>query len=239
MPDTYVLVPGAWHGGWAWRPVAQRLHAAGHRVVTLTLPGLTDGNDPRGLRLTDAVDHVVGELERRDLTDVILVGHDWGGYPITGAAHRAPDRIRKLVYSSAFVPEDGRSVLDEIPREYAATAVQLAEASGTEAVMLPFEPWRQMFIQDADEPVQRLVHTLLVPQPYGYFTDGLDIPPVRDLGLPTAYIVSTENIALPPGELGWTPRFPARLGVAPLTVPGGHEACVTRPAELAEALLKA
>jgi pimeloyl-ACP methyl ester carboxylesterase len=238
MPETFVLVPGAWQGGWVWRPVAQRLRAAGHRAVTLTLPGLTDGADPSRLRLSDAVDHVVAELRRLDLTRVTLVGHSWGGYPITGAAHQVPDRLRKLVYWSAVVPEDGRSLLDEVPENYRATFTQLAEASGTHSVSMPFEPWQQVFIQDAEEPVQRLVHSLLVPQPFGYFTDGLDVPPVRTLGLPVNYIYSTEDIALPP-ELGWNPRFPDRLGVTALETPGSHEACFTRPAELADALLKA
>ena len=239
MPETFVLVPGAWHGGWAWRPVAQRLRAAGHRAVALTLPGLTDGDDPSGLRLSDAVDHVVAELRRLELTDVTLVGHSWGGYPITGAAHRVPERIGKLVYWSAFVPEDGRSLLDEVPEDYRAMFTQLAEASGNNSVSMPFEPWQQGFIQDAEEPVQRLVHSLLVPHPYRYFADGLDVPPVRTLGLPVNYVYSTEDIALPPGEYGWNPRHPGRLGLTALETPGSHEACFTRPAELTEALLKA
>lgn len=115
----------------------------------------------------------------------------------------------------------------------------LAEASGNNSVMLPFEAWRQGFIQDGTEPVQRLLHALLVPQPMGYLTDGLDVGSVSSLGLATSYILSVDDIALPPGELGWAPRFPNRLGVTPIEVPGGHESCFTRPAELAEALLKA
>ncbi|MDT7568584.1 MAG: hypothetical protein QOG76_7208, partial [Pseudonocardiales bacterium] len=77
MPETFVLIPGAWHGGWAWRPVAQRLRASGHRAISLTMPGLTDGDDPRDLRLSDAVDYLVAEIRRRDLRDITLVGHSW------------------------------------------------------------------------------------------------------------------------------------------------------------------
>jgi pimeloyl-ACP methyl ester carboxylesterase len=239
MPETYVLVPGAWHGGWAWRPVAQRLRAAGHRVVSLTMPGLTDGDDPLGLRLADPVDYLVDRLERDDLRDVTLVGHSWGGYPITAAAHRVPRRIRKVVYWSAFVPEAGRPLLDEVPEHYRSLFVQLAEASGNNTVMLPLEVWQQVFIQDAVEPVQRLVHALLVPQPMSYFSDALDVEPVAARGLPTSYVFSVDDIALPTGELGWVPRFPNRLGVTPIEAPGSHESCFTRPAELADALLKA
>jgi len=239
MPETFVLIPGAWVGGWAWRPVAQRLRAAGHRAVALTLPGLTDGEDPRELRLHHAVDYVVGELRRRDLRSITLVAHSWGGFPVSGVAHQVPDRVRRLIYWNAFVPEGGRSVLEEIPPHHADVFTQLAEASGNNSITLPYEAWQQSFFQDAKEPVRRLVHSLLVPQPFGYFADGLDIPPVTSFGIPASYVYSTEDLALPPGKLGWNPRFPDRLGVTAIEVPGGHESCLTRPYELADALLKA
>jgi len=239
MTDTYVLITGAWHGGWAWRPVAQRLRAQGHRVLTPTLPGLHDGADPTAHSLHDVIDYVVDFVERADLREVSLLGHSWGGYVITGAASRLAPRLRRLVYWSAFVPADGRPLLEEIPEDHAGMFAQLAEASGNNSITLPFEVWQHGFIQDAKESVQRLLHSLLIPQPMGYFADGLDIPPMPSLGLPVSYVYSTEDIALPPGELAWTPRFPERLGVTALETPGSHESCFTRPVELADALLKA
>jgi pimeloyl-ACP methyl ester carboxylesterase len=239
MPETFVLITGAWHGGWAWRPVAQQLRAAGHRVLTPTLPGLADGDDPRRHSLADVVDFVVDLVERNDLTDVTLVGHSWGGYPITGAAHRLLPRLRKLVYWGAFVPVEGARLLDEVPPPYVELFTALAAASGDHSVSLPFEVWQTAFAQDAAEPIQRLIHDLLVPQPMQYFSE-----PVRPLdpqaaSLPVGYVLSTEDVALPPGEYGWAPRFPARLGVTPVETPGSHESCFTRPAELAQALLRA
>jgi pimeloyl-ACP methyl ester carboxylesterase len=239
MSETYVLIPGAWHAGWTWRPVAERLRAAGHRAIALTMPGLGDGEDPRGLRLSDAVDCVVAELEQRDLREVTLVGHSWGGFPLTGAAHRVPQRIRKLVYWSAFVPEDGRPLLEEIPEDLAANFVQLAEASDDNTIALPFEAWQNFFIQDAEEPVQRMLYQLMVPQPFAYMAEGLDVPPVASLGLPMGYVLATEDYAVPAGEFGWSPRFPQRLGTSAIETPGSHEACFTRPVELADAILKA
>src|SRR5690349_20341030 len=88
MSETFVLVTGAWHGGWAWRPVAQHLRAAGHVVLTPTLPGLADGDDPTKHSLADVADFAVDLVERHDLRDVTLVGHSWGGYPMSAAAHR-------------------------------------------------------------------------------------------------------------------------------------------------------
>lgn len=238
MSETFVLVTGAWHGGWAWRPVAERLRAAGHRVLTPTLPGLHDGDDPTRYRLSDTVDAVVDLIESHDLTDVTLVGHSWGGYVITGAAHRVSSRLRKLVYWSAFVPAAGRSLNDEVPPQYRELFAGQAAASGNNSVALPFEVWQGAFMNDADEPVQRLVHELLVPQPLQYFTETVEPIDPATLGVPVAYVLSTSDVALPPGEYGWD-RFPQRLGVTPVTVPGSHEGCFTRPDALAEALLKA
>lgn len=110
---TYVLIPGGWHGAWSWRPVANRLRAAGHRAITLTLPGMGDGDDPRGHKLRDAVDYIVDEVRRLELDNVILVAHSWGGYPATGAAHLLGDRVTKVVYYNAFVPVGVRSLVDE------------------------------------------------------------------------------------------------------------------------------
>ncbi|MFC4533608.1 alpha/beta fold hydrolase [Sphaerisporangium dianthi] len=232
-PRTYVLIPGAWHGGWAWRPVAERLRAAGHRAITLTLPGLGDGDDPTGLRLQDAVDHVVNEVERLDLTGVTLVAHSWGGYPMTGAAHRLAGRVAGLVYYSAFVPRPGVSLLGENPPENVALLRSLAEASPTRSIPMNLEFVRQLLMQGAAEDVQRLVTELLTPQPSGYWEDALDIPEVTALGIPARYVLSEEDHALPrPGT-----EFAARLGVEPVMVPGTHESLLTHPDEVAKALL--
>ncbi|MHA6779704.1 alpha/beta hydrolase [Pseudonocardia saturnea] len=239
MAETFVLISGAWHGGWAWRPVAQHLRAAGHTVHTPTLPGLADGDDPTALHLSDVVDFVVDHVESRDLTDVTLVGHSWGGYPITGAAPRLAARLKKLVYWSAFVPAEGRSLYDEVPPPYQELFGAVAAASGNNTVTLPYEVFAGGFIGDAPEPVQKLVHDLLVPQPMQYFTETVDPIDPATLGVPVSYVFSTGDVALPPGEFGWVPRFPERLGVTAIEAPGSHEALFTEPAGLAEALLKA
>jgi pimeloyl-ACP methyl ester carboxylesterase len=106
-------------------------------------------------------------------------------------------------------------------------------------VTLPYEIWEQGFIQDAEPDVRRLVYEMLVPQPMAYFTETLGTPDVREFGIPATYLISTEDLVFPPGEYGWVPRFPDRLGVEPIEVPGSHESMLTRPAELAEAILKA
>ncbi len=237
MAGTFVLITGAWHGGWAWRPVAEELRSTGHRVLTPTLPGLQDGADPTPYTLTDVVDSVVELVDGEDLRDVTLVGHSWGGYVIAGAAPRLAGRLRKLVFWSAFVPAEGRSLYDEVPPNYQALFDGQAQASGNNSVAMPFQVWQLAFMPDASEDVQRVVHSLLVPQPMQYFTETVAPLDLDTLGVPVAYLLGEDDVALPPGEYGWN-RFAERLGVAPVPTPGSHEACFTRPAELAEALLK-
>jgi pimeloyl-ACP methyl ester carboxylesterase len=238
MSETFVLINGAWHGGWAWRPVAEHLRSAGHRVLTPTLPGLHDGDDPTRHSLADVADAIVRLVDDEDLSDVTLVAHSWGGYPMTGAAPRLAGRLRKIVYWSAFVPAAGRSLFDEVPPPYQDLFSQLAEASGNNSVAMPLEVWQQAFMNDAGEDVQKTVHALMVPQPMQYFTETVEPLDPATLGVPVAYVLSTGDIALPPGEYGWA-RFAKRLGVTPVDAPGSHEACFTEPAGLAEALLKA
>jgi pimeloyl-ACP methyl ester carboxylesterase len=240
MPETFVLITGACHGGWSWRPVAEQLRAAGHQVLTPTLPGLADGDDPRRHSLEDVADYIVALVERHDLADVTMVAHSWGGYPMTGAAHRLAPRLRKLVYWSAFVPAEGVPLMGEVPPHYAEMFTQVAAASGNNSVLFPYEVFTAAFMQDAEEGLQRLVHGLLTPQPMQYFTETVKPIDPAALGVPASYVVGAEDISLPPGEYGWTPRFPERLGDVPvIEAPGSHEAQFTRPAELAAALVKA
>jgi pimeloyl-ACP methyl ester carboxylesterase len=120
---TFVIVHGAWGGGWAWsRRVAPPLRAAGHDVLTPTLTGLGERTHlaSPAVDLETHVQDVVNVLEYEDLRDVILVGHSYGGMVITGVAGRARDRLRQLVYLDAFVPESGQSLADLVGTEGAA-----------------------------------------------------------------------------------------------------------------------
>ncbi|MER6163572.1 alpha/beta fold hydrolase [Streptomyces violaceorubidus] len=233
MSTTYVFIPGAWHGGWAWRPVAERLRAAGHQAVCLTLPGLGDGDDPAGHDLQDAVDHVVSEVERRGLSDVTLVGHSWAGYPMTGAAHRLADKVSKVVYYGAQVPVRGTSMVDDNPPEAAAMLRGLIDASPTRSIPPTLQFVQGIFMQDVEAGTQRLVADLLTPQPGNYFLDALDVPSTSELGIPALYILGEDDHALPrPGV-----EFAARLGLEPVMVPGTHEGMLTHPDEIAKAIL--
>lgn len=231
---TFVLVPGAWLGGWSWQPVARLLAERGHRVLALTLPGLSYDGSPAGLRLQDAVEYVVREVESRELTDVVLVGHSWGGYPVTGAAHRLADRVAKVVYHNAVVPEQGRSMVDE-NEQYGEIIRQTVAATPDGTVPIGLDAVQGGLMPGDPVVLQEFVSAMLLPQPGGYMLDSLDVPPVTKVGLDAAYVLSADDRALArPGA-----EFAARLGVDPLIVPGNHMALLTRPDVVADALISA
>lgn len=231
--STYVLIPGAWHGGWSWRPVAERLRAHGHRALTLTLPGLGDGDDPAGRKLQHAVDHVVDVVRELDVDDVVMVGHSWAGYPMTGAIFELGDMVAKAIYYNAHVPVRGRSMLQDDQPETAKLLCALIDASPTRSVPPILDYVQQLFMQDVCLEAQRLLTELLTPQPGDYFLDALDVPDVGTLAVATRYILSENDRAIPrPGA-----EFAARLGVEPVMVPGTHESLLTHPDEVARAIL--
>ena len=110
---TYVIVHGAWGGGWEWRAVDSLLTLRGHRAVRVTLTGLGERVHlaSASVGLSTHIDDVVNTILWEDLRDVILVGHSYGGMVVTGAADRIPDRIRRVVYVDAFLPNSGQSLI--------------------------------------------------------------------------------------------------------------------------------
>lgn len=124
---SYVLIHGAWHGGWCWREVARILRAQGHAVFTPTLTGNGESRHLGGERITleTHTRDVLGLIAAEELDDVILVGHSYGGMVITSAADRCADRIRRLVYLDAFVPSHGENLVDCIRRNLPAEAAAI------------------------------------------------------------------------------------------------------------------
>jgi pimeloyl-ACP methyl ester carboxylesterase len=111
--STIVIVHGAWGGAWAFKNVAGLLREKGFNVYRPQLTGLGERmhlSRPE-IGLSTHIDDVVNVILFENLKDIILVGHSYGGMVITGVAERVPERIKKLVYLDAFVPEDGESIM--------------------------------------------------------------------------------------------------------------------------------
>ena len=116
---TFVLVHGAWHGGWCYKRVARLLRQAGHEVYTPTLtgPGERAHLINRAIDLNTHIQDIVAVIRCEELSDVVLCGHSYGGMVITGVAEQIAAKIRSLVYLDAFVPENGKSLMDYLPAQ--------------------------------------------------------------------------------------------------------------------------
>ncbi|MGB3068026.1 MAG: alpha/beta hydrolase [Ottowia sp.] len=239
MPDTYVLVHGAWHTGAEMEAVAQHLRQAGHVVHCPTLAGNRPHDDRSQIGLGDAVDSLVAFLEAQDLREVRLVGHSYGGMVISGAAERALPRIRRLVYVNAFVPLPGQCLNDLVPPHYVTLFDAVAKAQNN-AVVLPFEIWREAFINDADMALARSSYEQLNPHPYRTFTEATGIQkPLAELAVGKSYVNCRQDTAMPHG-LPWHPRLSERLGLFRLVeCDGSHEMWFSNPAVLADAIGRA
>ncbi len=137
--SVYVLVHGAWLGGWCWDRVARRLREAGHVVITPTLTGLGDRQElcNPGVNLDTHIQDIVAVLTETPAGDVVLVGHGYGGMVITGAADRVPARISALVYLDCLVPEDGDCTMDMWPPGRQKLVLDDAAAFGGHTVPAP------------------------------------------------------------------------------------------------------
>lgn len=238
-PYTFVLVHGAWHTGQHWEPVAKNLLAAGHRVYTPTVAGFGETNPD--VSHADGVDSIVQYINDHDIEDFVLVGHSFGGTVISKVAEAIPDRIRRLVYWNAFVLESGSSVNDESPAHYR----EMVQSGSTDGMFsLPWNVWREAFMNDADHDTARSAYETLCPTPVTMLEDKLDLTKFYDLiatgALKASYLNCTEDTAMPHGELAWHPRFSSRLGLCRIVqMPGSHEVIFTNPDALAIKIVEA
>ncbi len=235
---TFVLVHGAWHTGDLMVAVAEHIASRGHVVHTPTAAGNRLG-DSADTSLEEAIQSIVEFIESEALTDFVLVGHSYGGMLITGVADRMPaGTIRRLVYWSAFVPNDGECLNDLVPPFFLDLFDKMAESGGS--VMMPFPIWREALTNDMTDERSTAAYAKLVPQPYRTFTDkiSLSLPPAA-FAVPKSYINFTEDTGMP-HSMPWHPRLSEKLGLFRLVqASGSHEVCFSNPAAAAGAILMA
>jgi pimeloyl-ACP methyl ester carboxylesterase len=178
----FVLVAGAWLGSWAWDEVVPELRAAGHGTHPLTLSGLADKQGVPAGQQTHVQD-IVDEVERRDLRDVVLVGHSYSGIPTGQAAERIGDRLARVVFVDSNVPTDGESFVSGWPDGRTMVEASIAENGGF---------WAPLTVADYDgqgltsEQIARIVGGS-TPHPGATLTEPAVL--ARPLGeLPATYI---------------------------------------------------
>jgi pimeloyl-ACP methyl ester carboxylesterase len=176
---TYVVCHGGWDGGWQWKDVADLLRAAGHEVYTPTYTGLGERSHllSPDIDLHTHIQDILMVLRFEDLTDVVLVGHSYGGMVITGVAEKAAGRLAHLVYLDAFAPQDGQSLADMYGPEAWAGFEQWANADG-DGWLLPYDA------PDADRQTAHPFKTCLTP---------VEVKSPLAAALPRTFICCTET----------------------------------------------
>ena len=236
---TYVLVHGAWHTGIELEATADQLRSRGHTVHCPTLAGNRPEDDRATTGLEDAAQSLAAFLDQHGLEQVRLVGHSYGGMVISRVADLRPQRLARLVYVNAFVPQPGECLNDLVPPHYTALFDSIAAETGG-GVMLPFPIWREAFINDADLALATVAFGKLNPHPYKTFQDPITLSqPMAACPLPKSYVNCRMDTALP-HSLGWHPRLSERLGLFRyVECSGSHEVWFTDPAAIAGAIEQA
>ena len=234
--SNYVLVHGAWHGGWCWKRVSPLLRAAGHEVFTPTLTGLGERAHliSENVGLDTHIKDVLAVLEFEDLRDVVLVGHSFAGMVITGVAEKADERIAHLVYLYAFVPENGKSLADYQPPEIWRMFQEKTREEG-DGFKLPIVFPLEAFGVTEDDDVN-WVRPRLTPHPLKTKSDPVSVSNPNAARIPRTYIYCSAP------AVGVFDQFADCARQSPswqyVDLAAGHDAMVTAPQELADLLLE-
>jgi len=234
---TFILIHGAWHGGWCWDRLVPLLRAQGHEVLAPDLPGM--GNDPRGLGadpLGEWADFTA-ELVAAAQAPVILVGHSRGGLVISEAAERVPDGVAMLVYLTAFLLAPGQSlaeVAERYPEVGPARAIRPTEDPGR--LDVDREEVLPIFYNRCSDEDARAAARRLVAEPLAALTTPLRISEARFGRVPRTYIEATDDRAI---SLRMQREMQAALPCqAVITLDADHSPFVSDPSALARALLQ-
>lgn len=228
-PATFVLVHGAWHGGWCWKKVKSLLEAEGRTVFTPTLTGLGERShllSPQ-IDLSTHIEDIIAVLEYEDLYDVILVGHSYAGMVITSVAEKFPHRLAHLVYLDAYLPQDKKSMMDYFQMPLLD---EIVKARG-EGWKVPL-PGRIEDLGVINKEDINWVSTRVGDHPYKTFTEKVNLT------------ISVNHIAKTFIRLTNFPWYTEagnrakRMGFNYYEMlEGGHDAMISKPSEIAALLL--
>jgi pimeloyl-ACP methyl ester carboxylesterase len=232
MTTTFLLIHGAWHGGWAWRRVADRLKARGHIVFAPTLTGLGERAHllHPGINLSLHIADVLGVIKYERLDDFVLVGHSIGGCIISGVAEAVPDAIRSIVFVDAFIPDNGDAVID-LAQPVVQEVLQAALQRGDTTV-----PVRDAAAFRVNENDRAWVDSLAGPHPIATMTEKIRLTGARERIPKKTYIRASGY-----PNMSFDEAY-ARVKADPTwrtyEVPGGHDVMINEPDRLTEILLE-
>jgi len=236
MGKHFVLIHGAWHGGWCWDGVIKELEKQGHTAEAPTMPGHNPGDDRSGIKFDDYVDKINSVLAKQD-TPVVLAGHSSAGFLLQMAAPKAPDKIQQLIFHNAFILPNGKCQFDLVPPEASEGMTAAANASPDNCVPVIEDFVRHQLMAGEPAEVQDALISRLVPQPLAIFTTAVNTADFNKLTIPKTVLFCKEDASLPPG---------AFIGMAQglgdfklVEVSGSHESLFTNPSVVAGGLISA
>lgn len=231
--STFVLVHGAWHGAWCYKRVAAGLRARGHEVHTPTLTGLGErSHQTTGVNLSMHITDIVHLLRWEDLSNVVLVGHSYGGMVITGVIGRVPELVRSAVYIDAYLPAEGQNMLELVPEPIRGDFTAAAAQHG--GLVMPAVPAELLGVHPGE---RAWVDAKCTPQPYATFLERCTGRAAVERLAKRTYVYASGWGASPftatfeqlKAEPGWNVR----------SAPCGHDVMVDAPELLVELLIEA
>ena len=230
----FLLIHGAWHGGWVWNEISDILRYQRYSVSTPTLTGLGEKKHLLSSKITietfieDIVNHIVFE----NLNNIILVGHSFAGSVISGVADRLKDRIQKLIYFDAMILIDGQKPFDISPKETVEQRIELAKKFGNN-ISIPAPSADAFGVFDIKKSL--LLEEKLTPHPLSAFQSKLILKNVVGNGIPLSYIFCTKPVYK---SLESSREVVRKMKWPIFELNAGHDAMLTHPKETLNLLMK-
>ena len=230
----FLLIHGAWHGGWVWNEISEILGYQGYSVSTPTLTGLGEKKHLLSSKITidtfieDVVNHIIFE----NLNNIILVGHSFAGSVISGVADKLKDRIQKLIYFDAVILKDGQKPFDIAPKELVKQRIELAKRFGN-GISIPAPSADAFGVFDVKKSL--LLEEKLTPHPLSTYQSKLIIKNEIGNGIPLFYIFCNDPVYK---SLESSRKVVRKLKWPIFELNAGHDAMLTHPKETLNLLMK-
>ena len=230
----FLLIHGAWHGGWVWNEISEILRYQRYSVSTPTLTGLGEKKHLLSSKITietfieDVVNHIIFE----NLNNIILVGHSFAGSVISGVADRLKDRIQKLIYFDAMILIDGQKPFDITPKETVEQRIELAKKFGNN-ISIPAPSADAFGVFDIKKSL--LLEEKLTPHPLSAFQSKLILKNEVGNGIPLSYIFCTKPVYK---SLESSREVVRKMKWPIFELNAGHDAMLTHPKETLNLLMK-
>ena len=230
----FLLIHGAWHGGWVWNEISEILRYQRYSVSTPTLTGLGEKKHLLSSKITietfiqDVVNHIVFE----NLNNIILVGHSFAGSVISGVADRLKNRIKKLIYFDAMILIDGQKPFDISPKETVEQRIELAKKFGND-ISIPAPSADAFGVFDIKKSL--LLEEKLTPHPLSTFQSKLILKNEIGNGIPLSYIFCKKPVYK---SLESSREVVRKMKWPIFELNAGHDAMLTHPKETLNLLMK-